>query len=424
MLLLFIIVLIILPTIYAIEIKLSKESYYSGETLQAEITGNFIFLKSENILLYRDETPRSLPVISDLSRQGDKYYFYALLPNKKGNYSLKIEDSQYISLGKLITEPIIKDFKIESINQSSDQIILSINPGFLIAKEDFSIKIKSLSKNQEITTIFDQIKNLSLIEGVEKTVYFSLPNEDSNLKIADYNVPIFLIQKSNDSIFPETRKLRFRTLKLISELKAVVTPEQNYFFELFLENTGEENLTNIKLSSDLDAVITPNQIDFLKSKSNIPINITISIPNQNEDLLGEISAEFNDEKISLPVLFEITGNKEEVDLTGTTIKEKLSCSEIGEICSVSEKCDGEETNSLEGTCCKGDCIEIPQSNYRLIIGIIIAILIVILIAYSYWKLKKRQKPKSTKEIFREKSGRYNERVAGKSEEVSKKLEKV
>ena len=99
--------LILTPFFSALEINILEQSYDPQETLQAEITGNFLTLGSKNIFIYRHGIPRPMPVISDLMLKNDIYYFYAILPRTEGNYSLKIEDAEYLVEGKIKTERII-----------------------------------------------------------------------------------------------------------------------------------------------------------------------------------------------------------------------------------------------------------------------------------------------------------------------------
>ena len=187
-------ILLILPSILAIDITLSKNNYNPQETLQAEITGSFISLDIENILIYEEQTPRSQPVISRLTKQGSIYYFYAILPSQQGNYSLRIEDSQYTESGQTKSDTIIKPFEIKQTNQS----LLQINPGFVLTSDDFSLKVKALNNNQEITTTFNQeSQSSSLIEEVEETLEFSIQGlaGKQDLVISSYTIPIFIIEK-------------------------------------------------------------------------------------------------------------------------------------------------------------------------------------------------------------------------------------
>lgn len=215
-----------MPLVSAAEVKLSKDSYYPQETLQAEITGNFIdALAKDNLLVYKQGVPRSYPVISDLTKQGDIYYFYAILPNQEGNFSLKIEDIRYTESGAEKTTAIVKEFEIKETNESA----LQINPGFVKTSDDFSIKVKSLTGNQQVTTeLGGESKNYSLIEDVENTFSFSilsLATGKNNLKIIFssettkgilssittneyYTIPVFIIEKTiiNNTIINQTNQ--------------------------------------------------------------------------------------------------------------------------------------------------------------------------------------------------------------------------
>ena len=316
-------ILLLIPTILAIDISLSKTNYQPQETLQAEITGNFISLTSANILIYKQEAVHSTPVISDLTKQGDIYYFYAILPNQEGNFSLKIESSQYTESGQTKTDTITKDFIIKKTNESA----LSINPGFVITSEDFSIKIKSLNNNQDVSAKLESTqeeKNISLIQDSEKTISFSISAAESirtNLKINDYNIPVFIIEKTQQS-------------------------------------TNQTNQTN---QSEINQSETPR----------------INIEDKTQE---EIAA--------------------------------LNCIDMGEKCEDNEKCEGEIVSSLDGSCCVGECKEKSEKSYAWIIGVIILVIVATLIWFFYSKARKRQYPKSTEDILKEKSEDFDDRMQG------------
>jgi len=350
-LILILLVLVSINFVLAIDITLSKESYNPQETLQAEITGSFNSLSIENILIYEEDTPRSQPVISDLTKQGNIYYFYAILPSQQGNYSLKIEDAEYLESGQTKTDTIIKEFDIQQSNQS----LLQISNGFVVTSEDFEIKIKALNSNQDITaTINSQSQSVSLIEEVQKTLEFSITPSDfgkTNLIIGDYTIPVFIIEK---------------------------TQSQN-----------QTNITNQFLPTN-----TTNQ--STQSNQTIPID------------------DLNKTEI-----------KEYIEDLGET--ESLSCYDIGRVCLVNQECEGEKVASLEGTCCIGDCVEEKEGRgMGLTIGIIILVVVIGFMGFMYWKSKKRQKPKTTDEILKEKSGKFQERMREPTEhdEVAGKLGKV
>lgn len=409
--------------VLSIEITLSKNSYYPEETLQAEITGNFVYLNLENTVIYEEGIPRITPVISDLIKHGDKYYYYAVLPNKEGNFSFVIENTEYITAGQLKKEKIIRNFTIKKGNQT----YLSINPGFVFTRDDdFSIKIKSPIKNQNIIATLlatNQSKYTSLIEQEEKTVKFSIKGlgiKRTDLKIENYYIPVFIL---SSSIPIEQQELIFSP----EELKATITPGQNYFFKISLENFGNKNITDIKLLSNLNAVFSPEIIPLLKKGEVRVIDVTIPVSaNARNNLSGEISARYNSIVKTLNVFFEITQNTSNINLNGTTVTRGLSCNGRGKICVYPETCTSQTTESLEGPCCLGECEQQTQADYSWIFGVILLIVLA-LIAFYLVKRARRKRPKSSEEILDEKTKRFNQRMnlpEKSSEEVSGKLGRV
>lgn len=416
--LLILLLLIIIPVSQALEITLSKNVYNPGETLQAEITGNFISLKQENILIYENDKIHSEPVIKDLTKNDNRYYFYAILPYKESNFSLKIQNTRYIEEGKLKEDDIIKNFTIKKTNDS----VLSINPGFVSTNKDFSLKIKALNKNQEITAKLEETgetESFSLIEETEKTITFSISNLTSrknNLKINDYNIPVFLTLKIKDST--EIIDLDF----IPDNLEGTIMSEKDYSFKVFLENTGTKNLSNIKISNNFNAEVHPNLTD-LEAGNSTSIEVIIRKP--KEKILGEIKAEFENKTLSIPISFEITINQSKINTSnsGVVIVETLSCQNIGVICTETQECDSEIVSSLEGACCKGDCIEKKQAtSYTWIIGIFLIFLLIILIFLGIRRIRKKQRLESSQEIMNERTKRYTERATPR--EVRGKLDRI
>ncbi|MBR9705197.1 hypothetical protein GOV12_07325 [Candidatus Pacearchaeota archaeon] len=392
--------------ISAIEINLNKQEFSPFETLQVEITGNFITLSRDNIMIYRNGIPRPNPVIYDFIKFNNIFYYYALLPNEEGNYSLIIENSKYTKEGKITSTPIIKDFKIMKSNKTKDSLL--IYPGFIVTSTDFQITIKSTYQNQEVTiTGLDNNTNtISLIEDQEKLIDFSINEANkgkSIIKIGNYDIPIFILNKSQNI---ENKELRFYP----NSIDAVVTSGTKYFFTVILENIGNTNISNIELTNNLGAQINPIKIDLIEKYSSVLFNISIPVNKDlKNNLSGIISANYGDKSAELDVSLKITNNESQVDLNGTTVTPDLSCAKIGMICVYPEKCIGEKTQSLEGPCCKGECKvdEVNNQSYNWVYGIG-ALVIVIIIAILV--VKKRKKPKTSEEILGEKNKKFETRM--------------
>ena len=403
-----IVILTILPTILAVTIDLSKESYQPGELLQAEITGNFISFDFENILIYEGDKVHSTPTISDLTRQGSIYYYYSILPATEGNYSIRIENAEYIEVGQTKEDTIIKNLTIERSNTSA----LSINPGFILTSEDFTIKIKSLYDNVDTTAKLDatgETKTLSLLDSLEKTISFSVEGitEPTTLSIQDYDIPVFIIGKNTTKPKPPVDK---KELTFLPEaMTGKVT--KAYAFKVLLENSGTLDITNIEISTDSEAVLGTTKIDKLEPEEQVEIPVIIPEDlERGEEFSGIIIASFDQEKITLPFTFEITTNQREIEIV-PDIKSNLSCADLnGKKCEDNEECTTQQESSTDGPCCTGTCKKIKEPNTRLITGILVLIIVVIIVTFIYYKAKTKLKPKSTQEILKEKKEKYGERM--------------
>jgi len=434
-----IILLLILPSITAIEITLSKSSYQPQEILQAEITGNFISLTKDNIFIYKKDKSHPEPVIKDLIKYNNKYYFYAILPNQEGNFTFKIQDIEYLKRGKIKSEPIIKNITLQFKNTSD----LLINPGFIIPNNDFTIKVKSLYGNTDLTATLEatqETKQLSLIEEIEESLKFSLPElspSKSNLKINNYNIPVFILKNPNKTLSP---LFGFAP----TELTGILIPGNNYYFNIALINLANRDLLNIDLSTDLNLIASPSVISSLKKDERVFINLTIPVPEDSKTISGEIIAQIkdtqtNDVQIALPINLIIKIEKQnktsenKTDSQDTQITDTatdstydvkpLSCDDIGEICEEDTICDSETIASLEGSCCIGSCVEEKKSGYSFWIGITLVILLIAIAGFIFWKIRKRQKIKSPEQILKDRTKNFKQRMESKKE-VSGGLDKV
>lgn len=422
---LIILVILTLPSILAIDLTFSKTDYQPQETMQAEIVGNFISLTKDNIFIYTNNKTHPEPVIKDLIKFQNKYYFYAVLPNYEGNFTFTIENIEYLQRGKIITEPITRDFKIIYKNTSD----LSINPGFATVNKDFNLKIKSLFTNQEVTATLEETgesHTISLIESLEETINFKTPetlSQISYVKIKDYSIPVFNLK--TPSLDQEI------TLEFIPyELRGTIIPENEYSFKIIIKNPTNKNLTDITFSSSIDAIIIPNEIEILRANAIEVINLTISVSEAPESFSGKLTAKIVNNTFDLPIYFNITQDETEVDLTDASdvvSEDFLSCSDIGTICSENQICNSETTPSLEGSCCLGDCIEEEKSSYSTYVGIILILILIAIVIFFIWKIRKKQKQKikSPAQLLKEKSDKYKERMQNpESQEVSKSLDKI
>jgi|SRR3989338_5609687 len=417
-----------ISNVSSIEIILSKDNYFPGETLQAEITGNFIQLNKNNILIYENNIPRLTPVISDLIKYNDIYYFYAILPNKEGNFSLRIENAEYLDNGKPVSDSITKDFALSTLNESA----ISVNKGFIVADgEKISLNIKSLNGNLDTKAELqetNQTQLIHLIEGIDKKIEFNIKDVNKNrvdIIIDDYKIPVFLIN-INDN--PITNPEKIKNISVFPNvLEGKLKTNQDYLFEMIIWNSDFINISNITITNNLGFNINPDKIDFLKTNEKRLINLTVKTPAKKQNLTGNITIEYENRLKYINISFEIVEEQKESNITGTSATSSFSCKDIGIKCTITQSCEGRITSSLEGDCCVGTCLEIKEkkSIWPKIIGITL-ILILLIAGFFLYKKSKKNKNLTSEDILNEKSKKYKERMnqESSSEETRGKLTKV
>ena len=404
------IVLISLSVISALDITLTKDSYYPGETLQAEISDAFTqTLIKDNIGIYSGDSVHKSPVESGLIKSGDKYLYYAVLPATPGAYSLKIENAKYYSGASEISETIIKNFTIAATNNS----YLSVNPGNIQTSRNFTIIVKAYNSAQTVDAEFsatNQKQTLNVPMNSGKTFYFSISGINSftksEIKIGDYTIPVIISPahgtSNNNEIIEDLDELIRIDVK---EINLTVLSGKDYTFEINILNRTNQTIDRIDISpSDSAIKVNPEFIeDFEKSAV---IKVTVNA----ERLSGEgIEISNNKSSIFIPINIKITDNSSKV--TESISSDYKTCSELsGKVCdkSKSETCSGQIRFFEEGPCCLAEC-KAPGSSNSWMWAILILLVLAVAGYYLYKKSKKT--PEFNEEsIFKKKAEKYKERL--------------
>jgi hypothetical protein len=411
----------------AVEINLSKEVYATGETLQAEIYGNFLEnIKIENIHFYRE---RNIPVEYDLLKLRDKYLLYALLPYTEGNYTLAIEDIRYEEDNIITDSEIVKGFQIIKGNGT----YIAIDPGFVVARQDFYIKVEAQDNIDIQVDFLNQTQTSSLLEGKPKNIYFSIQGvnnyTEASISILGYNIPVFIFPNKSEEI-SETSKFRFNPLSI----NTAILKDEGTYFTVSLVNFGIKNITNINLTSnfsDLAVLVTPSYFEKLGAQSREFMNISISSEKVG-NFSGKIIAESENLTTELDVFIRVTENRSEIIIDknksiGYTKNDTCEKGYNGKICGAGEICNTVVFQSEDGYCCTGECKKVEEkSDSSWIYGVILIIVLVGgIVGFSVYIKKKQGKPvnllKKREDEFKE---RMNPPSLPPSTEVSGNLSKI
>ncbi len=420
------VILIIIALIFpvsAIETTL-KQEYQPGETLIAEISGNFISpLKAEQIQFYSGRL--FIPMIYDIAKIEDKYYIYSLLPNKERNYTLIIKNAEYFEAGQEKHQDLSFNFAVKG-----NLTPFSVNPGFVLASKNFNIRVESKTKTITLTAQFlNSTQEIEIGAGQTKTISFSTAGINKFTKTSllltagdkSYEIPV--------AVFPEeenieiSRDLRFSK----SFLNLTVLEGQEFEFLATLINTGEEDIENISLKiTGLENILTLKEEEISLGAGEVE-KIILDVKSDEEGKQeGKLLAVSRNKSAEISITLNTIEDEQEFNsiISESEVAEEKSCTELeGKFCKADEQCDGTAKLTIEGLCCVGNCKQ-EGASWGKIISIIVVILILIIIAFFVFK-RLSMKKKTSREILRERTESYEERInPEKIKEERGKLSKV
>lgn len=411
---LLILIIFLASSISAVTIN-TKETYFPGETLIAEIQGNFISpLQDKQIYFYEGRT--SLPLLFDIGKFQDKYYLYALLPIEEKNLSLIIKDANYIEATKEYKQDLMKNFSV-----SGNLVDFSVSPGFIITNQDFEIKVQSISKAVTVSTDFlGKQEQVYVSDSAIKKIKFPVQANSTltDLKIStdsiSYTIPVLVV--SNITLYEKVSKLKFSP----SSRDVAMALNEERELNIRLENLGNVDLEDITfVIPEIFKTMLTIEPENLSIKQDDSAEIILKINSDQEGLFSDFieaeaentSAFFN---LSLSIEPEITN-------TANGSQQLPTCLSLqGQVCKTSQICNGTESDVVGGKCCLADCQEKTTSSS----WIWILIIIIALLAIGYFLFKKYKKPgKSISEILKEKQTRAETRLTKPGPEVMGKLDR-
>ncbi|MBU2616719.1 MAG: hypothetical protein KKB79_01925 [Nanoarchaeota archaeon] len=401
---LFLILISITPTLLAIETQFTKESniFDQGETLIAKISGNFVDrITTENTLFYQDHI--RIPITYDVKKLNDDFYIYALLIDKpSGNYSIRINDVDYMDGLKTTDAEIRMNFTITS--ETAD---FYVTPGVVESNDDFSLELRSLGGATTKIDIdsqdaFTHNSSVELTSGGTKNVNFFINDSEKILREiilssegTTYNVPVLA---GNPNTPPSNKELSFKFEPNNIEVSLATNSEATRI--IYLVNNNDEDIEDVflSLSSSLKdyATITPNKIENLKAGETEKVEILFESSEISANISGDIIASSNTSttylSISLSFIPDYVPSEDEEDTESIL----TTCSQLGgSICGDEERCSEETLPTKDGLCCpaSGSCEEIKKSNTGKWIGWGIILLVIVFLAYFFKKYKKARPSK-------------------------------
>ncbi|MBU2615653.1 MAG: hypothetical protein KKC19_00965 [Nanoarchaeota archaeon] len=401
---LFLILIFTTPTLLAVETQFTKESniFDQGETLIAKISGNFIDrITTENILFYQDHV--RIPITYDVKKINDNFYIYSLLLNKpSGNYSLRINDVEYIEGLKITDAEIRMNFTITS--ETAD---FYVTPGVVESNDDFFLKLRSLGGATTKVKIdsqdaFTHNSSVELTSGGTKNVNFFINDSEKILREitlssenTTYTIPVLA---GNPKTPFSNKALSFKFEPNTIDVSFATNSEATRI--IYIVNNNDEDIEDISLSlsSSLKdyATITPSKIENLKAGETEKVEISFESSEISASISGDVIASSNTSttylSISLNFIPDYVPSEDDKD-TESII---TTCSQLrGSICASQEVCSEDTIPTKDGLCCpsSASCEGITKSNTGKWIGWGIILLVIVFLAYFFKKYKKARPSK-------------------------------
>lgn len=401
--------LFLFPVLSAVKIDM-KTNFSQGETLMVRVSGNFFqTISGEDISFFRGHVKTS--IVPFVTKIDNDFYIYAQLFGKEpNNYSIVIEDAKYFEFSKIIEKDIVKNF---SINENFADF--SVDKGFLITSEDFSLNVKNLiddkitiniEMNDFSIGVFPKENLVTLKVGETRKIDFETENNNSSplniIKLStenlEYQIPVYLFSTLKKEI-KEEKRLTFEQ----SVIELVMATDSEAEGIIYLKNTGDAVIENISLilSDSLIPYVSLSlyEIDELNENSSKKIYVYFSSDDEGIEIEGQITAISGELFVYTSVFLNFLPDYIPLDGEENKTRSFQSCNELGGIiCTENQECSGESTYATDGVCCLGSCNETQKSSTGKIIGWIIIFIIIIFLIMFY--LKKYKGAKGISDMMR------------------------
>jgi hypothetical protein len=370
-----------------------KDTYYGGENILAEISGNIlepvtkgqIEIKRNNVLV---------PLNGDIKNINEKQFFWAIAPNLENNYTLYINNITTNVAGEVKKVTLVKNFSV--LGNFTDY---SVTPGVIFTTENFSVSVflyDDMKKTIEIS--FPYNRSVKLDPGTNK-IDFNIDDVIGeffgSIQVGKYSIPTYIKGKKNYS--SSRNSLEFRPMKIQRTVYYSDTP----IYAIEVINTGNNTVDNFKIYYDKTSFYVSPE-NFFSVRPNQAVSFNVSLRNlTNESFDKRIYAVADNINVSLPITINITSNATLANLSNYSKRTNYYCSELnGIICSASESCSLTTVVSLDGTCCTGKCLMANNESSYAWVGYLLGVLV--LVGLGYLMVRYKKKGPNGKEVFERK----------------------
>jgi preprotein translocase subunit Sss1 len=370
-------------------LEIYGENFQPYETVVGNISGVSQNLDSSSLKFF--EGRREVSFEKDLIAYEGIYYFSVVF-NREGNFSLKLENVLYYEGENLNSASLEENFEIKYEGENFTRI-LSIKPGVVFTTGDFDLTLKNVG--EDLVNFSYGEKNKSSLESGESEKISLSPSANFSVfevkSYKDFFVPIiyFNITQTNNTV--EEKVLSLKPAIEALEFSFFVGDKLSSKIELF--NFGEENLTDVSVKTELDFVKT-NLVKEIEGKSVVNLSLEGTLKNTGlfkDNLTISYTENGSEEKVLIPLtVYVFAANSSEEEVANS-----LDCFSLGgEICDSGEFCEGTNSTRVD-KCCVGSCKKLggDEGSSKVVVGLLIISFLGI-VGYVIYKKYKNVKPQA------------------------------
>ncbi len=364
-----------------------KETYAPKETIITEISGNIL----SSIIPEQVEFKRGyvgIPLEYDIKKIGDKYYLWAIAPENQNNYTLIIRNISTTVSGNVKQIDYMKNFSIAGTLAS-----YTIKPGFIITKQNFNVEVTLNEDNSKSIDIDFPVKGTIVLNPGENKISFLIKNyyglSFTKIKIGSYYLPAYIVSNQSNSNGYSNEYIKFIPRRIDN---TILINDKDAKIPFSILNTGNEEIRDLYIDYDQNIFLISPRDKGLILKPQEVANLNLSLRKTNNSYISTVFyAKYGNNSIDFPVDINLTSNLTTISPNKTGIQNKSSlypCSELGgRICSADLSCSGATLNSVDGSCCIGEC-KIERKGNKAWLGFLIAGIVILGFLILFTKYKK------------------------------------
>src|SRR3989338_10597055 len=318
----FLLLLIALPIASAAEVdlRLYKDKYSAGETLQVDININKMPLNEFDLdsINFVDSDNNEVKIAPFFHKiRENKYYLYFDLPTK-GEFKLRVNNFLYKE-----DNLIAKNFETNvSVDESSP--ILAVKPAFLFDDDFLEIELESKKGDTKVVvSTSTEIKNVycgeqEILEGRSRFFNFKILNKlknDSSIIFSysnkSYSIPIFVKEIAGKI---EESNVKFSLVEEIKKVEKKLNNSESLEGPLKIKNTaGKDIQINFELNGNVKEITRMNYSSFLLKQNEIMTQYFWVNKNKNAKpgfYNGNLTIKSENYQVNIPMTLNIADEKE------------------------------------------------------------------------------------------------------------------